>query len=250
VGELLRNGQITLPSSAEIQDKSKSDSLAKALALIQTLWFVIQCIARSIERLPVTELEIVTLGYGAFSFCMFIAWWNKPRNVACPIRVSQQPRKGHEHSNDRLQSLFNAIIGRQDDDVNLHYEPKVPMFYSGEPGDWEILVANGFTLAAGMVFGAIHCIAWAFHFPSHVESLLWRVSSAAIAVVPAPILIVSFVSYKFGILEYLLFVLLVFSGLLYVAARVITVALAFLTLASLPSGAFQTVHWTTSIPHI
>jgi hypothetical protein len=116
--------------------------------------------------------------------------------------------------------------------------------------DWEILVANGITSAAGMVFGAIHCISWAFHFPSHAESLLWRISSAAIAVVPAPILVVSVVSYKFEILEFLLFVLLAFSGLLYVAARAITVVLAFMTLASLPPGAFQTVHWTTLIPHV
>ena len=104
VGDLLKNNQITLPTEAEIRDRSKSDSLAKTLVLIQTLWFVMQCIARRLERLPTTELEIVTLAYAAISFGMFIAWWDKPRNVECPIRVSHEPK-------ERL--LASGIIGRE-----------------------------------------------------------------------------------------------------------------------------------------
>ena len=253
VGTLLKNKQITLPTRAEIQDRSKSDSLAKILVLIQTLWFVMQCIARRLERLPTTELEIVTLAYGAISFGMFIAWWDKPRNVECPIRVSQESPKGNakqlEHWSERL---LDAIVGQQDENINLNYKQKVPMFYSGGAEDKEISTADSITLAAGVVFGAIHCIAWSFHFPSPTESLLWRISSAAITTVPVTIFVVSVVAYNSGSVmwTFLLVVLLVFSGLMYVAARVITVALAFVTLASLPLGAFQTVHWTTLIPHV
>jgi hypothetical protein len=39
-------------------------------------------------------------------------------------------------------------------------------------------------------------------------------------------------------------------GLLYVAARVTTVVLAFINLSSLPPGAFQAVYWTTLLPHL
>jgi hypothetical protein len=126
------------------------------------------------------------------------------------------------------------------------------MFYSGEPEDTVVNIAGSITLAAGVVFGAIHCVAWSFHFPSHTESLLWRISSAAIATVPVLTFVVSVVAYNAGdnMWLYLSIVILVLSGLLYVAARVITVALAFVTLASLPLGAFQTVHWTTLIPHL
>jgi hypothetical protein len=38
--------------------------------------------------------------------------------------------------------------------------------------------------------------------------------------------------------------------LLYVVARVVLLVQAFMTLRSLPPGAYQTVHWTTFIPHI
>ena len=40
------------------------------------------------------------------------------------------------------------------------------------------------------------------------------------------------------------------AGLLYVIARVVTLVLAFTSLRELPPGAFDTVHWTTFIPHV
>jgi hypothetical protein len=211
-----------------------------------------QCIARRLERLPTTELEIVTLAYGAISFGMIIAWWDKPCNVECPIRVSQGPEKGFAcSSRDWRKRLFDIIVGQQDIFLNLHYKQKVPIFYSGKPDEKEIMIANCITLAAGVVFGAIHCVAWSFHFPSHTESLLWRISSAVITTVPVFIFVATVVAVASkNDMTYPLIVSLVLSGLLYVAARVITVALAFVTLASLPLGAFQTVHWTTLVPHV
>ena len=72
-------------TKVEIKDKGKSNWLAKFLVLLQTLWFVMQCIARGIKHLPVTHLEIVMLAYVAMNFVIFIFWWNKPLNVNQPI---------------------------------------------------------------------------------------------------------------------------------------------------------------------
>ena len=77
----------TVPTEEEIKDKGKSDWLAKSLVLLQTSWFVMQCIARGIEHLPITHLEIVTLAYVAMNFVIYIFWWNKPLNVNRPVRV-------------------------------------------------------------------------------------------------------------------------------------------------------------------
>jgi EamA domain-containing membrane protein RarD len=126
------------------------------------------------------------------------------------------------------------------------------MFYSGKP-EIEILIADGITLVAGMILGATHCVAWSFHFPSHTESLLWRFSSAAITAVPLLVFVATVTTFSLNIedlVQYPFIILLVLSGLLYIATRVITVVLAFMTLASLPLGAFQTIHWTTLIPHV
>ena len=74
-----------MPTKAEIKDKGKSDWLAKSLVLLQTSWFVMQCIARAREHLAVTHLEIVMLAYAAMNFVIYIFWWNKPLNVNRPV---------------------------------------------------------------------------------------------------------------------------------------------------------------------
>ena len=80
----------TMPTKAEIEDKGKSDWLAKSLILLQTSWFVIQCIARGIEHLPLTHLEIITLAYAAMNFVIYIFWWYKPHNVNWLVRRSEE----------------------------------------------------------------------------------------------------------------------------------------------------------------
>jgi len=108
-----------------------------------------------------------------------------------------------------------------------------------------------------VVFGAIHCIAWSFPFLSHTEAFLWRSSSVAITAVPVLLVLV----FVLGVLvaacaaEESSAILIAapfmsLFGLLYVAARLTTVVLAFINLSSLPPGAFQAVHWTTLLPHL
>jgi hypothetical protein len=82
-----RKGLIELPLKEEIQDKSKTDWLAKILVLFQTGWFVVQCLARGVVHLPLSELEVITLAYAIMNVGIYIAWWDKPRNVEWPIRV-------------------------------------------------------------------------------------------------------------------------------------------------------------------
>lgn len=251
---MVQSGLLELPTEEEIQDRSKSDWLAKTIVIVQTLWFVTQCIARSIEGLPITELEILTLAYATLSFGIYIAWWNKPRNVDRPIRIFQKPhRKRHQKDSwDWWEEIGKAIIGTQDNWVDLHQRRKVPKFYSGNPEMSGATFTDCLTLAAGVIFGAIHCIAWTFDVSSPTETFLWRISSAAITVLPV-FLFLAYLGYKLlgvKLLEFPLFVFMVLSGLLYITARILTLILAFISLTSLPPGALQAVQWTTWIPHI
>jgi hypothetical protein len=47
---LTGNGDFPRISKMEIQDKSKGDFISKAVVILQTSWFVIQCIARGVPR--------------------------------------------------------------------------------------------------------------------------------------------------------------------------------------------------------
>ena len=44
-------------------DKSKANTLAKALVIIQASWLLIQVIGRLIAKLPVTLLEVNTIAH-------------------------------------------------------------------------------------------------------------------------------------------------------------------------------------------
>ncbi|PVF91499.1 hypothetical protein CPB86DRAFT_323628 [Serendipita vermifera] len=85
--KMFRNGELDLPLESEIQDRSKADWLGKTLVILQTGWFVTQCIARFITHLRLSGLEVVTLAYTTVNVAIYIAWWNKPRDVDRPIRV-------------------------------------------------------------------------------------------------------------------------------------------------------------------
>jgi hypothetical protein len=389
----------------EINDKSRRDWVSKGLVLVQTTWFLLQCIARAIRRIPVTELEVITLAFAALNFVTNWFWWNKPQNVGCPIPVlktstedehapfpidaqssvvppdvenmegsphastclvsapmqalSQDPSTSTSHSvscnqlstqsqtpghvldstsheqiyadipclttstnlpdtldfqyrsnergaesgmhedvlpvvidavrdmikqkledikacgvwGERLHAILSVafnplllmadisakIVGRQAIEASAL---RVPTFYGG---DWtiqdQLFIGVGASFVA-VVFGAIHCIAWSFQFPTHVEKILWRSSAIVITCTPAFFSThrsLVWLAYRkgrkkspplFGWESTLTGVLITAVMILYLFARLILLTLAILSLRALPPGAYQTVSWTHFIPHV
>jgi hypothetical protein len=86
---LLHQEEILFPevTEEEIQDRSKGDWLSKGLVVGQTAWFIAQFVARLVQGLTVTELELVTLAFAALNGFMYFFWWNKPLDVRSPIAI-------------------------------------------------------------------------------------------------------------------------------------------------------------------
>jgi hypothetical protein len=65
IEDLVEKDEIEYPiiSKEEIKDKSKGDAITKGLALIQTTWFLLQCVARGSQHLSITELELATAAF-------------------------------------------------------------------------------------------------------------------------------------------------------------------------------------------
>ena len=86
---LLRKGKIAFPSitEEEIEDRSKADGLAKGIAVLQTTWFIAQCISRPAQGLIITEIELITLAIAALNGLLYFLWWNKPLDVKCCVPV-------------------------------------------------------------------------------------------------------------------------------------------------------------------
>jgi hypothetical protein len=57
------------------------------VALAQGLWFTAQWLARIVQHLPVTELEVATMVFAAVNVFIWILWWGKPLDVQRPIPI-------------------------------------------------------------------------------------------------------------------------------------------------------------------
>jgi hypothetical protein len=78
--ELLRAGKIEFPTvtAEEPRDRSKGDGLSKMIAFGQTLWFILQCLARRAQHLDLTLIELLTLSLAVLNGAMYFLWWHKP----------------------------------------------------------------------------------------------------------------------------------------------------------------------------
>ncbi|KAG2741486.1 hypothetical protein P692DRAFT_201726594, partial [Suillus brevipes Sb2] len=86
---LVSRGSVEMPTitEAEIKDRSKGDGISKCVAILQLVWFIIQLIARYAQGLPVTLLEIDTLGVAALACIAYGFWWKKPKDIGRPYIV-------------------------------------------------------------------------------------------------------------------------------------------------------------------
>ena len=135
---------------------------------------------------------------------------------------------------------------------------RVPTFYSPPNEDSDTALALG--VCVSIVFGAIHCIAWSFHFATLPERWTWRIS--AILVSGLPIAIVAFSGLLtifdkkenktagMNLYEDILSFILMGMSYLYIIARIALLVLPFMELRALLPGAYVQVDWVSFLPHI
>lgn len=275
---LITRGGLVPPTKQEIQDKSKGDEFSKGVVILQTAWFVTQCVARLLQHLPITQLELVTIAYTTIIGAIYWCWWDKPLSVGSPIRVYDekdllgwkrehvivesrgilwQYREGTTWSS-RAQAFVNSFVGRHDKTFTLSNLKQIPLFYAGNPTDEQILGGDYIAIAVATVFGAIHCLGWFFPFLSVAEMNLWRAASIVNTGYPgalgigALILFPSFGPdkvHRFSEKWPVLTTLPASGALLYIIARAVLLVVAMTSLRSLPVSAYETVHWSDAIPH-
>ncbi|KAG1730934.1 uncharacterized protein EDB91DRAFT_1085229 [Suillus paluster] len=85
----ISDGSVDMPviTEADIEDRSKGDVLSKGVAILQLVGFVLQLVARYVQKLPITLLEIDTLAVAAATCIAYGLWWKKPKDVGRPYVV-------------------------------------------------------------------------------------------------------------------------------------------------------------------
>ncbi|KZP33481.1 hypothetical protein FIBSPDRAFT_924477 [Athelia psychrophila] len=133
-----------MPRPDDIDDRSKRSWISKGLAIMQTVSFTTQCVARLAVRLPITELELTALAYTMVTVLAYFIWWKKPVNIRRPVRVlSPCPVVNGEAPKSTIQYMISALATKR------------------EFADTSVrLLIVAVTTAMGSAFGAIHCIYW------------------------------------------------------------------------------------------
>ncbi|KAF7316586.1 hypothetical protein MIND_00178400 [Mycena indigotica] len=237
--------EIHAVKESDIDDKSKGDLFSKGIALCQGLWFIAQCIARRLQRLPLTSLSghIVIRGAQRADLAILA---RPPNHTASP------PYPASASWLDRFLSVFGNAYHEAD------YDPlsntAVPTFWcttvsnyidirSSTRAHWlSWTLTDAIPFLSGTLFGGIHCLAWRAAFPSPAEMWLWR-SSALVLTVAPPVFLAASLLYNISPEGMLGFV-----GV-YSVARGILLVLPLSALRLLPLEAFRDVDWSVYIPH-
>jgi hypothetical protein len=156
-----------------------------------------------------------------------------------------------------LFSFFGGFVQMlASDSLDDSMPLRVPTFYSPKFTSYDDDIFSFIiAICIATIFGAIHCIAWSFHFPSLQERLAWRISAASIA--GLPILFPVFLELMnildnhfegwWGIngIEYV-----AIGGIpvLYVIARIVLLVLPCIALRALPLAALVEIRWAAFFP--
>jgi len=81
-------GQLPDVPLESMLDKSKADNIGKSLTCVQAFWIIAQSITRVSDRLPLTFLEINTLGHVVCVLFIFGFWWHKALEILYPTLLT------------------------------------------------------------------------------------------------------------------------------------------------------------------
>lgn len=121
----------------------------------------------------------------------------------------------------------------------------------------QVWVSNYATILAAILFGAVHCCAWSFQFPSQTERSLWRMCSVLTVALPVAwgLLLVldyfltsdraNFIPSNWAkLMSRIIFWAIYITSALYLIARGGVLMISFYSLRSLPPDAYEPVSWT------
>ncbi|KAJ5730015.1 uncharacterized protein N7483_004523 [Penicillium malachiteum] len=275
---LIAQGYTKLPEIKEkdISDKSKAGMCTKALAFCQTTWFLVRLIARAIENLPVTPLELASAALALTSLTTLSFWVRKPMDVQQPfiIKASRSSLTVTESELDGFSDICVNVATLEEVEPRVYISRKwsrrvlafiCQMGFQKQcmdriPNDRDPQLLGfcqhatlGITTAA---FAFIHFADWHFDFATDAEVIIWRINCCIMWVLlatygTAEVIICSREKYQnLGLdtaggykLKWPTCLWFFIPAITYFCARLVLIVGVFVNLRSLPERAYLEVQW-------
>ncbi|KAK3342075.1 hypothetical protein B0T25DRAFT_626451 [Lasiosphaeria hispida] len=186
-------------SLGEINDRNKFDSMSRLLSFVQLLWTTVNIIARAVNGLYITTLEITTIAFVFCSLCTYVFWREKPSGVTEPIHIVPNATMAN------ILIKAGPISAKPYRLTPMDFADRRPHWF-GVTWDWAMRVGSvcgvdfhntkrpvdklwddefaelglSGNLALALIqfgFAGIHLAAWNFRFPTACEKALWHIAT-------------------------------------------------------------------------
>ena len=194
-----------LVDTSFINDRNKVDTLLRVIALAQVIWFVINCIARVAQRLPLTTLELTVLSFFVPNLFTSFLWYHKPTDVGTSVvlhldaTVQELQQNAHScyhpHALDHWYQSPLEFIGRVEWHGSIIYTYCTNILWLVVSPIWKrelqrpIQTRSDFQFPRlglklefveaifACIFFGFNFIAWNWDFPTNGEQLAWRLAA-------------------------------------------------------------------------
>lgn len=280
--------KIDTMSTAAIDDRSKADSVTKLITVVQTVWFILQCLARLKQQIGITTLELSTMAFVVCTIGTNIMWWSKPKDVFVPVILTidctleallamvgpaildaKTEAKNWKWSPletfDDLRPNLLIDVGQylpRTNSFDLSQEAqKIRLRNDRLPPlerDWPL---NCFLFLLSLSFTAVYVAGWNISLPTHTERIIWRICTVMLF-----FFVFAFWAIDAGVELYqrknkvsgdekvavtpVKMALYSVIVISYVIIRFYILVEPFVCLRSLRANSFRTIQWSSFIPHI
>lgn len=156
----------------ELDDRNKGNIVVKIFAMYQIAWLFVQVMIRLANGTPITQLEVMATAFAVCSLLTYCLLLDKPQDAQTACTVSAR----HYPSPEEMLRMANSGPRTWGGSQKYPWIPNNAIHWDGGASLNTAFFTRGATCCM-IIFGGVHCLAWNFEFSTHIEAIVWRLST-------------------------------------------------------------------------